>query len=156
MKVYVLDANALYRFLTGGPGADVVSRLFRESRDAGQNWIPLALPKSGAAKAPRLDADSVEPFGRVLSELWERRGALLNRATVLVIMGDGRNNRRPARADLLREIGRLCRAVIWLIPEERERWGTGDSAIFQYAREVSALVPSRDLRELEGALSKVA
>jgi len=36
MKVYVLDANALYRFLTGGPGADVVSRLFRESRDAGQ------------------------------------------------------------------------------------------------------------------------
>jgi predicted nucleic acid-binding protein len=36
MKVYVLDANALYRFLTGAPGADVVSRLFRESRDAGQ------------------------------------------------------------------------------------------------------------------------
>jgi predicted nucleic acid-binding protein len=34
MKVHVLDANALYRFLTGGPGADVVSRLFRESRDA--------------------------------------------------------------------------------------------------------------------------
>jgi hypothetical protein len=105
---------------------------------------------------PALDMYARSDFGRVLSELWERRGALLNRATVLVIMGDGRNNRRPARADLLREIGRLCRAVIWLIPEERERWGTGDSAIFQYAREVSALVPSRDLRELEGALSKVA
>ena len=36
MKVHVLDANALYRFLTGGPGADVVSRLFREARDAEQ------------------------------------------------------------------------------------------------------------------------
>jgi predicted nucleic acid-binding protein len=36
MKVHVLDANALYRFLTGGPGADLVSRLFRESRDAEQ------------------------------------------------------------------------------------------------------------------------
>ncbi|PYX52156.1 MAG: hypothetical protein DMG79_01410 [Acidobacteria bacterium] len=34
MKTHVLDANALYRFLTGGPGADVVSRLFREVRDA--------------------------------------------------------------------------------------------------------------------------
>jgi predicted nucleic acid-binding protein len=34
MKTHVLDANALYRFLTGGPGADVVSRLFREGRDA--------------------------------------------------------------------------------------------------------------------------
>jgi predicted nucleic acid-binding protein len=36
VKVHVLDANALYRFLTGGPGADVVSRLFREGRDAEQ------------------------------------------------------------------------------------------------------------------------
>jgi predicted nucleic acid-binding protein len=36
MKAHVLDANALYRFLTGGPGSDVVSRLFRQGRDAGQ------------------------------------------------------------------------------------------------------------------------
>jgi len=105
---------------------------------------------------PPLDLYARSDFGRVLGELWERRGELLNRATVLVIMGDGRNNRRPARADLLRELGRLCRAVIWLIPEERERWGTGDSAIFQYAREVAMLVPSRDLRELEAALVKLS
>jgi uncharacterized protein with von Willebrand factor type A (vWA) domain len=105
---------------------------------------------------PPLDLYARSDFGRVLIELWERRGELLNRATVLVIMGDGRNNRRPARADLLREMGRLCRAVMWLIPEERERWGSGDSAIFQYAREVSALVPSGNLRELETALSKLA
>ena len=36
MKVHVLDANALYRFLTGGPGADTVKRLFKEARDADQ------------------------------------------------------------------------------------------------------------------------
>lgn len=36
MTVHVLDANALYRFLTGGPGADTVSRLFKEARDAEQ------------------------------------------------------------------------------------------------------------------------
>ncbi len=36
MKMHVLDANALYRFLTGGPGADTVSRLFREARDVEQ------------------------------------------------------------------------------------------------------------------------
>jgi uncharacterized protein with von Willebrand factor type A (vWA) domain len=105
---------------------------------------------------PPLDAYARSDFGRVLGELWERRGAVLNRATVLVIMGDGRNNRRPARADLLREMARMCRAAIWLIPEERERWGTGDSAIFQYAREVTALVPARDLRELEAALISTA
>jgi predicted nucleic acid-binding protein len=34
MKMHVLDANALYRFLTGGPGSDTVGRLFKEARDA--------------------------------------------------------------------------------------------------------------------------
>ena len=34
MKIHVLDANALYRFLIGGPGADTVARLFRQARDS--------------------------------------------------------------------------------------------------------------------------
>jgi predicted nucleic acid-binding protein len=36
MKVHVLDANALYRFLIGGPGADIVNQLFKDARDAEQ------------------------------------------------------------------------------------------------------------------------
>jgi predicted nucleic acid-binding protein len=36
MKLHVLDANALYRYLIDGPGADIVARLFREARDAEQ------------------------------------------------------------------------------------------------------------------------
>jgi predicted nucleic acid-binding protein len=36
MKTHVLDANALYRFLTDGPGADIVRRLLKEARDAEQ------------------------------------------------------------------------------------------------------------------------
>ena len=36
MKLHVLDANALYRFLIGGPGADILSRIFKEARDVDQ------------------------------------------------------------------------------------------------------------------------
>jgi predicted nucleic acid-binding protein len=36
MKVHVLDANALYRFLIDGPGADVVNDLFKSARDQQQ------------------------------------------------------------------------------------------------------------------------
>lgn len=36
MKTRVLDANALYRFLLGGPGSEIVARLFKEARDAEQ------------------------------------------------------------------------------------------------------------------------
>ena len=105
---------------------------------------------------PALDLYARSDFGRVLGELWQRRAGLLTRSTIVVIMGDGRNNRLPARADVVRDISRTCRAVIWLNPEDPARWGTGDSAIKQYAREVKMLVPSRNLRELQVALSAIA
>ncbi len=81
---------------------------------------------------------------------------MLTRGTIVVIMGDGRNNRLPARADLIREMVRACRAVVWLNPEDPARWGTGDSAIKQYAREVKAVVPSRNIRELQAAIAAIA
>jgi uncharacterized protein len=105
---------------------------------------------------PALDLYARSDFGRVLGELWQRRTGLLTRSTIVVIMGDGRNNRLPARADVVREIARTCRAVVWLNPEDPARWGTGDSAIKQYAREVKLLVPSRNLRELQVALAAIA
>src|SRR5208282_220767 len=73
---------------------------------------------------PALDLYARSDFGRVLGELWARRTGLLTRGTIVVIMGDGRNNRLPARADLVREIVRACRAVVWLNPEDPARWGT--------------------------------
>jgi uncharacterized protein len=104
---------------------------------------------------PLIDLYARSDFGRVLGEVWERRAALLNRATLLVIIGDGRNNRRPARADLLREIASRCRAVWWLNPEPPERWNTGDSVIAQYARETDEMVACGNLRELERTLARV-
>jgi uncharacterized protein len=104
---------------------------------------------------PALDMYARSDFGRVLGELWSQRVGLITRATIVVIMGDGRNNRLPARADVLREIARVCRALVWLNPEEPERWGTGDSAIKQYAREVTLMLPSRNLRELEKGLERI-
>ncbi len=105
---------------------------------------------------PALDMYARSDFGRVLGELWARRLGLITRASIVVIMGDGRNNRFPARADVLREISRSCRALVWLNPEDPARWGTGDSAIKQYAREVTLMVPSRNLRELQAGLERIA
>jgi uncharacterized protein with von Willebrand factor type A (vWA) domain len=105
---------------------------------------------------PPLDLYARSDFGRVLGELWERRTGLLTRSTLVVIMGDARNNRLPARADVVREIARICRGVVWLNPEDPARWGRGDSAIKQYAREVNALAPARTLRELQFALTAIA
>ncbi len=104
---------------------------------------------------PPLDLYARSDFGRVLGEVRDHRATLLSRTTVIVIMGDGRNNRRPARADLLRDLARTCRAVFWLNPEPPARWNTGDSAIRQYAREVTAMIECANLRDLERGLARV-
>jgi len=105
---------------------------------------------------PALDLYARSDFGRVLGELWQRRTGLLTRNAIVVIMGDARNNRLPPRIDVVREIARTCRAVVWLNPEDEARWGTGDSVIKQYAREVNVLAPARNLRQLQAALANVA
>jgi uncharacterized protein len=102
--------------------------------------------------SPPLDLYARSDFGRVLVELSKRQTELLTRQTLVVILGDARNNRRPPRADLLREIARRCRAVVWLNPEDPARWGTGDSVIKQYHPLVTAVYPCANLRELEKAL----
>ena len=58
-----------------------------------------------------IDFDARSDFGRVLAELWERRNEWLNRQTLIVIIGDARNNRRPARAELLRQVAGERREV---------------------------------------------
>lgn len=104
---------------------------------------------------PPLDLYARSDFGLVLEQLWRELGPTLNRQTVVVILGDGRNNRRPPRLELLRALGERCRAVVWLSPEPRERWGIGDSALLQYAREVDALVSCENLRQLSSALVRL-
>jgi hypothetical protein len=105
---------------------------------------------------PALDLYARSDFGRVFADLRDHHAELLTRATVLVIMGDGRNNRRPARADILRDLARRCRAAIWLNPEPPERWGTGDSAIESYRKVVDVVLPCGNLRELEASLTRIS
>jgi uncharacterized protein with von Willebrand factor type A (vWA) domain len=104
---------------------------------------------------PPIDFHARSDFGKVLAQLWNRRAALVTRATVIVIIGDGRNNRRPPRAELLRDLRRNCRTIIWLNPEPLERWGTGDSSILRYAREVNHLIFSGNLMALERGLERI-
>jgi uncharacterized protein with von Willebrand factor type A (vWA) domain len=55
-----------------------------------------------------------------------------NRAT-LIILGDARNNYGDARTDVLKELYDRSKRVIWLNPEPRSMWNTGDSEMRHYA-----------------------
>lgn len=104
---------------------------------------------------PTLDMYARSDAGRVFGEIRANHWNLLNRATVMVILGDARNNKRPPFANLLRDIANRCRAVLWLNPEPPARWNTGDSAIEAYRRVIDYVLPCGSLLELQACLSYI-
>jgi uncharacterized protein len=99
-----------------------------------------------------LDLAARSDFGQVLRQLWDRWCTALTRNTVVLVLGDARNNRRPPRADIVARIRIQVRRVFWLNPESLARWNTGDSVIASYARHCDAILAAGNLHELSKAL----
>jgi uncharacterized protein with von Willebrand factor type A (vWA) domain len=100
-----------------------------------------------AARAVNLAANS--NYGRALARFHDDfRGAVTRRTTVLVI-GDGRNNYNAPEAWALDELRQRARRVLWLCPEPRTSWGTGDSDMPLYAARCSRVATVGSLEDLE-------
>jgi uncharacterized protein len=56
----------------------------------------------------------------------------LDRKTTVIILGDARGNRTEPRTDLMKSIFDRAGRVVWLNPEYRSSWGTGDSDMLKY------------------------
>jgi uncharacterized protein with von Willebrand factor type A (vWA) domain len=107
----------------------------------------------GSLRGLNLDAPS--DYGRAFHAL-SRSGLRPGGATTaLVVLGDGRTNRFDPQAWAFEEIASRCGAVIWLVPEPVERWGTGDSALASYLAQADVAVEARDLRGLARGVSEL-
>ena len=74
----------------------------------------------------------------------------------MIVTGDGRNNYRPARGELLAGVAREARAVYWLNPEPTRFWDTGDSVMREYVPSCDGVFEVRTLRQLEAFVEKLA
>ena len=90
-------------------------------------------------------------YGRVLHAFEERVLRDVDRRTTVVILGDGRTNYQADAAEVLDAIRARARAVIWLCPEPRAAWATGDSAMPRYAPKCTRVLEVRCARDLEDA-----
>ena len=117
---------------------------------------PIEMSIEGGALVPheRLDLYAHSDFGRVLVTFWEQHQALLGRNTIILILGDARNNRRPPRADVLARVHSVVRRVAWLNPEPVERWNSGDSVMRAYQRCCDELLAASTVRELYADLKR--
>jgi hypothetical protein len=99
----------------------------------------------------RLDLHGRSDLGRVLGDLWAAHPRL-SANTLVLVLGDARNNRRPPRADLVRRLRERVQRIDWIVPEPRARWNTGDSALAVYAPWCDAVYECVDLDGLVRAV----
>jgi uncharacterized protein len=116
----------------------------------------VSIERGHVAPAGPLDLYARSDFGHVLTELCRDHAPLLTRHTVVVVLGDARNNRRPPRPDLLRAVRDRTRGLYWVIPEAPARWDTGDSVLRLYAPHCDAVLPGETIDELAAAVRRLA
>ena len=91
-------------------------------------------------------------YGRTLVDLEEGYLDLIDRRTTVIVLGDGRNNRGDPRTASLERVFQRAKRVIWLNPEPRTFWGTGDSEMLRYLPWCHVARVCNTLRHLERAV----
>ncbi len=76
----------------------------------------------------------------------------VDRSTTFIMVGDGRNNHNDPRLDLMQQLARRSRRLIWINPEPPMLWGTGDSDMLEYAPCCTSVVMASTLGELTEAV----
>jgi uncharacterized protein with von Willebrand factor type A (vWA) domain len=115
-----------------GPGVDFGSALQRITTEAEVVWL-----------------DGHSDYGNSMETFLNRYGKQLTPRTTVIITGDARNNYRPPRDRVLADVAKSARAVVWLNPEPKAYWDTGDSAMSHYAAHCTSVHEVRTLRQLE-------
>jgi uncharacterized protein with von Willebrand factor type A (vWA) domain len=66
-------------------------------------------------------------YGQAFASFAERCLDDVDRRSTVILLGDARNNNGDLRLDALKQIYERCGRLIWLNPEPRSMWNTGDS-----------------------------
>ena len=132
------------------------TRSFAFSSSLGEvtDWFD-DLPVEEAVSAVNRAYGGATDYARAFSDFSELALQDINTATTVIILGDARNNNFDPRLDLLAEIKARCRRLIWLNPEPRLAWGTGDSAMLPVIQHCHIATECNNLKQLERIVDKL-
>ncbi len=88
-------------------------------------------------------------YGQSLVDFSELCLDAIDHNTTIIILGDARNNNGEPRLDILQSIYNRSKTVIWLNPERRSNWGSGDSEMRRYQSACHFATECQSLQQLE-------
>lgn len=94
-------------------------------------------------------------LGNSLATFSRRYMDAIDHRTTVIVLGDARNNYNDPRLDLVQEIKRRSRRIIWLNPEPPTMWGSGDSDMLSYLPLVDAAFEVGNLAQLTAAVDRL-
>jgi uncharacterized protein with von Willebrand factor type A (vWA) domain len=121
-------------------GVQEVSEVFK------QHAVNPAIDK--ILKEADIDYNAATDYGRTFREFRRQHLEALNRQTTLIVIGDGRCNYTHPEEGLLAEMRARCRRLIWLNPEARQFWYTGDSEMRTFEAVCDEVRPCQNLNQL--------
>jgi len=75
--------------------------------------------------------------------------------TTVIILGDARNNNGDPKLEILQSIYQRAKQVIWLNPESRKLWGSGDSEMPRYLTACHFAAECNSLQQLERIIDQL-
>lgn len=96
-------------------------------------------------------SDYFEPF-RYFAE---NNMSKINKDTLVFFIGDARNNKNPIGAENIKKISRKAKKCFWLNTENEERWGYGDSVIYNYTPYMASISEVTNTKELISSLENI-
>ncbi|MGA3006048.1 MAG: VWA domain-containing protein, partial [Acetobacteraceae bacterium] len=94
-------------------------------------------------------------YGNSFADFEDGWMQFVNNKTTVIILGDGRGNRTDPRTDVIGRLSQRCKRIIWLNPEYRSAWGTGDSDMYRYAPFCNLVTVCNSLRHLERVITDI-
>lgn len=91
-------------------------------------------------------------YGQAFEDFREQFFDALDRRTTVIVLGDGRSNYGDPKAEIFREIRDRARRVVWLNPEPKAFWGSGDSEMRRYAPHCTTARTCNTVKHLERAV----
>jgi uncharacterized protein len=113
------------------------------------------LPVELAIERANWDFGGATDYGSSLEQFWKLAGKDITPQTTVIILGDARNNYGNPQFDVLQAINDRCRRIIWLNPESKNQWGSGDSEMVRYQRVCESAYECNTLGHLERVIDQL-